>query len=226
MSIFDSLTPNLPSGVSGLIPIGIPLVEAAALGLITAIFGRQRIIGVFIPDITIREDHEDELVVTENPVEQGASVTDHSFKVPARLTVDVGYSNSSVQSFGNPNYVQDMYALFLALQASRIPFFVLTGKRIYLSMLITRLHTVTDKDTENVLLLTVSMKEIIQVSTQTVSVPSSNNMTNPQNNGAAVNSGTSQSQFAGGANSAGGTSASSPFNYSGAPFSAGFGQGG
>ena len=210
--------------MSSLIPIGLSILDALVEGLIGPIIIRQRNIGGFIADVTIREDHEDELVVTENPVEQGADVTDHSFKAPARLTVDVGYSNSSVQSDGDPNYVQDIYAQFLALQASREPFDVITGKRMYTNMLITMLHTVTDKDTENALFLTVRMKEVILVDTQTVSVPPTKNMASPQDNGATLNGGTQQTQFAGGAFGGVIAPGRTLFNYAAAPFSATFGQ--
>lgn len=212
--------------MSGLIPIGLSILSALTEGLIGPIIVRQRNIGGFIADVTIREEHEDELVVTENPVEQGADITDHSFKAPARLTVDVGYSNSSQQSLGDPNYVQDIYAQFLALQASRQPFEVITGKRMYDNMVITMLHTATDKDTENVLFLTVRMREVIIVNTQTVSVPPNNVQTNPQNNGATSNLGTQQTQYAGGALGTVGAPTATAFNYTNAPFSAGFGTGG
>jgi hypothetical protein len=205
------------------LPIGLPLIEAVAQGLLDFIFVRQRNIAGFIADVTIREDHEDELIVTDNPVEQGADVTDHSYKAPARLTIDVGYSNSSPNSFGDPNYVQNVYAQFLALQASRQPFEVITGKRFYRNMVILMLHTVTDEATENVLLLTVRMREIILVDTQTVSVPPSANMAAPQDTGATQSTGTQQTQFAGGTGVIRAPTQAA-FNYGNAPFSAGFGR--
>jgi len=205
-----------------LIPLGLTVLDALTQGLIGPIIVRQRNIGGFIADVTIREDHEDELVVTENPVEQGADVTDNSFKAPARLTVDIGYSNSSAQSDGDPNYVQEQYANFLALQASRQPFDVITGKRMYSNMLITMLHTVTDKDTENALFLTVRMREIILVDTQTVSVPPTANMNAPGDTGATQNTGTQQTQFAGGAMGSIGAPNQPAFNYQNAPYSSAF----
>ena len=158
-------------------------------------------------------------------VEQGADVTDHSFKAPARLTIDIGYSNSSTQAEADPNYVNDQYANFLALQATRQTFDVITGKRNYTSMVITMLHTTTDQATENALFLTVKMRELIIVDTQTVSVPPNANQASPQDTGATTSTGTQQTQYAGGAQGAGSSSAT-PFNYSNAPFSAGFGAGG
>lgn len=212
--------------MSGLIPVGVTLAQAAVQNLIGLIVLRQRNIGGFVADVTVREDHEDELVVTENPVEQGAQITDHSFKAPARLTVEVGYSNSSLSSGGDINYVSDIYGQFLELQASRQPFDVVTGKRLYTDMLITSLHTTTDKDTENVLLLSVKMRQVILVNTQTVSVPPSKNMANPAVTGAPQNLGTGQAQFAGGTGGVPVSPSATPFSYPNAPYSAGFGLGG
>jgi hypothetical protein len=208
-----------------IIPIGVTLAQAASEGLVGPVVFRQRNIGGFIADVTIREDHEDELIATENPVEQGADVTDNTFKAPARLTVEVGYSNSSLQSNGDPNYVQDIYAQFLALQATRQPFDVVTGKRSYTNVVMTLLHETTDQATENALFLTVRMREIILVDTQTVSVPPSQNMNNPAVNGATQNLGTQSPQYAGGGTGSVtiGNPTTTPFNYANAPFSNGFG---
>lgn len=211
--------------MSGIIPIGVSLAQAALDGLIGPVVFRQRNIGGFVANVTIREEHEDELVITENPVEQGADVTDNSFKAPARLVVEVGYSNSSPEAAGDPDYVNDTYTQFLALQATRQPFDVLTGKRSYSNMLIANLHTVTDHATENALFLTIRMREIILVNTQTVSVPPNQNMANPSVNGAPQNNSAQQPQYAGGTSGAPVSPTTVPFAYQNAPFSAGFGVG-
>lgn len=212
--------------MTGFIPVGVTIAQAALDGLIGPVIFRQRNIGGFIADVTIHEDHEDEVTATSNPVEQGADVTDNSFKEPARLTVEVGYSNSSLASGGDPNYVQDIYTQFLALQAARQTIDVITGKRSYTNMLILSLRTVTDEKTENALFLTVRMREIITVDTQTVSVPPNANMANPDATGATANQGTNQSIYAGGAGGPPTSPTTVPFAYQNAPFSAGFGIGG
>lgn len=173
-----------------LIPIGVTIAAAAVLELLSPVFFRPRNIAGFIADVTIKEDHDDELAVVDHPVEQGAAITDHSFKRPARLTVTVGYSTSSFQAEGDPNYVPEIYQQFLALQASRQPFDVLTGKRAYTNMLMTRLRTETDEKTENSMILTCEMRQIILVTTQAVTVPNQANMANPQANAATQTQGT------------------------------------
>lgn len=49
---------------------------------------------LFVPDATIEESHNDELELTDHPVEQGATITDHAFKRPAELIVTAGWSDS------------------------------------------------------------------------------------------------------------------------------------
>ena len=79
-------------------------------GIITALFKPSRQIGPYTPpvpsgvpalapftaQVTIEEVHMDELVITEHPVEQGASITDHAFKKPAELLLRLGWSNSGL----------------------------------------------------------------------------------------------------------------------------------
>ncbi|WP_248322038.1 phage baseplate protein [Caballeronia sp. Sq4a] len=43
---------------------------------------------------TIEEVHQDELEVTEHPVEQGTVIADHAFVRPADLIITAGWSNS------------------------------------------------------------------------------------------------------------------------------------
>lgn len=76
-------------------PIG--LIVAGAIGS----FGgsssgkkTNRKIGSIIANITIRERHQDDLEITDHPVEQGAQISDHAFKRPAEVTIEVAWSNS------------------------------------------------------------------------------------------------------------------------------------
>lgn len=143
----------------------------------------------FGADVTVSEKGRDDLAISENPVEQGAAITDHAYKKPAVLTVRVGYSNSSRAANGNPLYVQEMYVLLLAMQAARVPFGMVTGKRVYQNLLISSIDTETDEKWETASIFTVNMREIILVNTQIVSVPSTANMQNPGANGATQNMG-------------------------------------
>lgn len=141
---------------------------------------RPRIIGPFIANVTVEELHRDELIITEHPVEQNAAITDHAYKKPSSIIIRAGWSNSSEQALGNPNYVQEIYQLFLVLQASRQPFDVITGKRFYTNMLMQSLSVRTDEKTENALDMVVECREVILVTTQTSQLASPANMAAPQ----------------------------------------------
>jgi len=169
------------------IPTGISIAGAALLGLIGPVIFRQRILGVFVADVTVEEHHVDELAITEMPVEQGAAITDHSYKRPARLTVTAGWTDSVPG--GDPNRVQVIYAAMLALQATRIPFEVITGKRSYINMLFRSLSVTTNEKSENALMLVAELQEIILVSTQVLTVPDASVMKTPQINAATLNTG-------------------------------------
>lgn len=166
------------------IPLGVSVVEATALNLLQTILVRSRSIGPFVANVTLDEHHEDRVAITETPVEQGADVTDHAYKRPARLAVRVGFSNSSLQALGNPIYDQQIYAGFLAMQASLEPIQVVTGKRVYNNMLVEDISLTTNESTENSLVMTVELREIIVVTTQTVTVPPASSLASPQANGA------------------------------------------
>jgi hypothetical protein len=180
----------IPSGFfdTGLVPTGLG-IAATAFEALEPIILRSRLIGPFQANVTIEERHVDELSVSEHPVEQGAAISDHSFKRPASVIIRAGWSNSSRQANNDPNYVIEIYEGFLALQASRIPFEILTGKRAYLNMLITRLTAVTDKDNENALMMICECREILIATTQLVTVGNPANMASPQLNAASFGQG-------------------------------------
>jgi hypothetical protein len=154
-----------------LIPLGVSVGIAALEGLLSPVLIRPRSIGGFIADVTVEESADDEVEITQIPVESGAAVTDHAYKRPARLTIRAGWSDSSAQAGGNPVYDQQVYQAFLMLQASLVPFQVITGKRIYNNMLARRVSQTTNESTENALMMTVECQEIIFVTTSTATVP-------------------------------------------------------
>lgn len=172
-----------------LIPAGLSIILASLEGLIDPTYVRSRSIGGFIADVTVEENHLDELMITEHPVEQGAAVTDHSYKRPASVTIRAGWSNSSPQSGGNPAYVQQVYDALLQLQADREPFDIITGKRFYQDMLIRRISSTTTEQTENALMVTCECQQVLITSTQTVIVPPSSQQRSPELTGATQNRG-------------------------------------
>ncbi len=121
-----------------------------------------RVIGTIIPDIVIEEIGHDQLQITEFPVETGAPISDHAFLRQPEIIMRCGFSNSTHQTEG---YVQEVYALFLSLQAQLQPFNVTSGKRQYQNMLIASLLLTTDQQTEYALNIAVVLKGVLITST-------------------------------------------------------------
>ncbi len=152
----------------------------------------QRTIGGIVIDCTIEETGTDTLTITEHPVEQGAAISDHAYRNPAQLVLRAGWSNSSAQGGGSESYAVDTYARLLALQANRTLIDVVTGKRSYQNMLIQSLAQTTDEKTEAILSVTITLKEVILVSTQTTTLPPASVQASPQQTAEPVSQGTVQ----------------------------------
>lgn len=135
--------------------------------------------GPIIAQATIEEEHRDEMIITEHPVENGATISDHAFKRPSELALRLGWSGSpnpadaadQARRGGDPNYLRSIYIKLLNLQAVRQPFAVNTGKRSYDNMLIASLAVVTDQRSENALFVNATLRHIILVNSKTSSVP-------------------------------------------------------
>lgn len=145
--------------------------------------------GTVIPNVVIEERGVDGLAITENPVEQGAAITDHAYSRPAELTMKLGWSNSSIYAAGSESYVREVYAQLLAIQTSRQPLSVMTGKRAYSSMLIEELTMTTDASTEYALMVDCVFKQIIIVSTSAAAVPPQANQAMPSSTAQTVSQG-------------------------------------
>jgi hypothetical protein len=164
----------------------------------------QRSLGGIVAHVTVEEQHEDDLVITEHPVEQGAAITDHAYKRPSVVRIRAGWSNSPVpistnlvdipsnvinslgQTFaafaGPSEFVKSTYEKLLALQARLVPFSIVTGKRVYSDMLFQSLMVTTDEKTENALMVMAVCKQIIMVQTQLIVLPSRDVMADPETN--------------------------------------------
>jgi hypothetical protein len=82
------------------------------------------------------------------------------------------------------------YQKLLDMQSNRLLFAIYTGKRAYQNMIIKSLSTTTDAKTENSLIIRIGCRQILMAQTQTVTVPDSSNMANPEQNGATTEMGT------------------------------------
>ena len=187
-------------------PDGTPVVDTSGNPVVQA-FDR------YVP---VREQHHDQMVITEHPVEQGSVITDHAFKLPSQPRFRFGWSPSGAQAAANlsigglitlptfsglwsgddsASYLSGLYAQFLNLMIARSLLTIVTGKRTYNNLLILSVDEVTDETTEYSLMLDIACKEVILVSTSTVTVPLNPAASaDPQTATPTVNSGAKQLQ--------------------------------
>lgn len=136
--------------------------------------GTERSIDTITGYITISENTVDSLEITQQPVQQGASIADHSFKKPVSFSAQIqakpGLGTALLDTFSG-DALSELYEKFLDLQDAREPFTITTPKRVYESMLFKTLSLTTDKRTENVLAISATFEEVILVSVTTTLVP-------------------------------------------------------
>lgn len=148
----------------------------------------QRRLGEIALDVIINESATDTLNITKQPVQQGASITDHAFMEPTQFKATVRFKDNLTKSLSK------IYQELLDLQKSRVPFNITTPKRIYYDMLISSLGQTTDKTTENVLSILISCQQALIVNVTTVQVPRSS-QANPGATGKTENAGQKSAIF-------------------------------
>lgn len=169
------------------------------MDILSTLFHQQsRKIGLIVPSVVVSEKHSDTLEITEHPVEIGAAVADHAYKRPSEVVMEVGFSGGgSLLDFVDTSSIglslglspQETYQELLDLQSSRIPFDVVTGKRLYSNMLIHALEVTTEKATENVLSAVLTLRGVLITRTQQITVANKSDMKDGASTSAVANSG-------------------------------------
>lgn len=159
---------------------------AFAETLVQILLQPKRSIGGITATVTLEEVGEDDLEITDHPVEQGASITDNAYLKPAVLRIAAKWAGLPLSI----KTLSETYQQLLTLQASRIPFDIITPKRKYPNMLFKSLKQTTDKYTENCLSVSAEFKQIIIVQTQVTSVPPRAAQAQPEVTAATQNVGT------------------------------------
>lgn len=166
---------------------------------------RSRKIGLIIPDVVVSEKHQDALEITDHPVEIGAPVSDHAYKRPSEVTMEIGFSGGgSLLDFADTSALgislgtspKEIYQQILDLQASRVPFDVTTGKRQYSNMLIRAIDVTTDRTSENVLMCVLTLREVIISQTESITVADKADMQEGVSTASLQNTGTKSAKTA------------------------------
>ena len=172
------------------------------MDILSTLFRLQsRSIGVMVPDVIVSEKHSDSLAITEHPVEIGDAVNDHAYKRASDVTMECGFAGGGslldvfdTSAYGistpfNTMSPKEVYKALLETQERRELIDVVTGKRAYSNMLIRALEVTTDRTSENVLMCTITLREVILSATTPVTVADKKNMQMGVNTSAVKNTG-------------------------------------
>lgn len=116
--------------------------------------------------VTISEAEKATAKMTDYPVEDGVSYSDHVILAPREVTVQVGQGVDESET--DP---RDKLDKLRELMTTREPLELYTGKSYYKSMIITSISTTTDAKTETVLIASVTLREVRIAHTQAAAVP-------------------------------------------------------
>jgi len=163
--------------------------------------GNRSVMGMFA-DVVVKETHKDEWIITEHPVEYGSPISDHVYKVPEEVTMEMGWSESAGKLnsllgggfIGLSMSLRGIYQGFLALGKQKL--IISTGKRLYTNMVIKSIHCETDITTENALMLKITFKKVYIATTKTTEVLIEDQK-NPEITSDVENEGTKQPQQVG-----------------------------
>lgn len=149
-------------------------------------------IGGLFFDAIIHTDTEEQLTITSHPVQTGANISDHAYREPSRVTMEVFMSDvmasrlpgqftdagsglmsgfdvaSAVKAAGSRSV--SAYLRLVELQRAKVPFSVYTRLGVYKNMLIENISTPDDANTAHGLRCTVSMREVLMAQVATTKV--------------------------------------------------------
>lgn len=125
----------------------------------------------YVFDAILKLDHTSGRKVTDNPVQNGANISDHSYQMPSTLTIDVGMSDSmdsyrlsqwgSNSGLSSPTKSVKAYQQILKWQQSGDPLTIDTRLGTYTNMVVETVSAPDDYTTKHGLKCMVSFKQII-----------------------------------------------------------------
>ena len=155
--------------------------------------GRKKMeVGVVQFDCSVSETHKDEALITEHPVEEGSTMSDHIVKLPESVTLVGMVSNTPIVYLASltakspvttdttkpSDRVQAAYEKLLELQSKGLVVTVVTTLRTYKNMGLKVLSAVRDAENGNVLNCTIELKQVPVVTTLAVDLPKPINVGN------------------------------------------------
>lgn len=150
------------------------------------IYMRTNLSGYFF-DAVLREEHDTELRITEHPIQTGANITDHAYKLPERLMLEIGMSDAMAtlvegQYTGGLSKSVNCYQTLKTLQARRTPLNVVTKLNSYQNMLIAHMSAPYDLRTCHGLRCAITLQQVILAKVQTTEAVTSRSQTTGETN--------------------------------------------
>ena len=132
----------------------------------------------FAIDLCVRLTHSNSATVTDNPIEDGSSINDHVINQPRVVTLTGLVSDYKYQlfPFNFPFATQDkpskkVYDIFQDIYKNKRLIEIDTGLEVYENMIIESMSFPRTSDTQESLEFSLTMKEIIIVSSELTEVP-------------------------------------------------------
>lgn len=122
-------------------------------------------------DIYFDEKHEVTVSKTRQPLESGATLTDHAVRIPNRLTLQ-GMTSDLIGS--GRERAADTWARIQAMADARTQFDVVTPIGIYQNMLLTNAETTRNSGTGGGLIFKIELEEVLIVSLTTAGLTAEN----------------------------------------------------
>jgi hypothetical protein len=128
-------------------------------------------IGYFF-DAFLKESHTGSVRITDHPVQGGASISDHAYNLPDKLTIEIFVSDVMDVLVKNQFSEYDTksvsaYEVLRELKEARQPLEINTRLRIYEDMIIENMSITDDYTSRNSLRCSVSFRQIIMASVST-----------------------------------------------------------
>lgn len=131
----------------------------------------EKRIGYFF-DAFLKESHTGSVRITDHPVQGGASISDHAYNLPDKLTIEIFVSDVMDVLVKNQFSEYDTksvsaYEVLKELKEARQPLEINTRLRIYEDMIIENMSITDDYKSKHSLRCSVSFRQIIMASVST-----------------------------------------------------------
>jgi len=139
---------------------------------------KKRSFGSFAFDATFVEDHTAESVVTEEPIELGAEISDHMYAKSIELIISAGVDDKPFglsADTGDSNEVRSSstYEALLNLKNTAELFNIQTGLKLYDNMVVYKIAVRQDKNTPDSFYFDATCRQLSIVQTQSTEAPAS-----------------------------------------------------